>query len=133
MAYNFETKKVYTFTLYPSYVFDTDFKNITALGVVDYEIASKYADIYPLHAQVYPSLPNGTPNDPKAYNYLLLKTTAGNTLAIGIPWIKESTIVLVESRTIQVLVGGVSASDIQSIRNALVQNGYNQLEITMVN
>lgn len=133
MAYNFESKKVYTFSLYPSYVFDTDFKNITALGVVDYEIASKYADLYPLHAQVYSSLPNGTPNDPKAYDYLLLKTTAGNIMAIGIPWIKESTIVLIESRVIQVIIDGVSASDVQSIRNALVQNGYNQIDISLLN
>lgn len=131
MAYNFQIRKVYTFSVYPSFVFDTDFKYITVLGVVDYETATKYTDVYPLHAKVYPYLPAGTPNDPKAYDYLLIKTTAGNTMVIGIPWIKENTIELIESRTIRVLVGGTSASDINRIRNCLVQNGYNQLDITI--
>lgn len=132
MAYNFQTGKSYTFALYPSYVFSTDFKFVTVLGVVSYEIATQYADIYPLHIQVYSSLPAGTPNDPKAYDYLLIKTTANVTMVLGLPWIKENTIVENEGRTMQITVANVSATDVDKVRNALVQNGYNNLSITML-
>lgn len=132
MAYNFEIGKVYTFTLHPTHVFDTSFKNVTLMGVLNYEMASKYIDIYPLHAQVYSSLPNGTPNDPRSYSYILIKTSAGNTTVLGIPWINEGTIDLIESNTIQVLIGGVSAVDINRVKNCLIQNGYDQLDIKLI-
>lgn len=132
MAYDFQIRNVYTFTLYPDHVFDTDFKNVTVMGILDYEMASRYADIYPLHVQVYPSLPEGTPNDPRSYDYILVKTTAGNNVVLGIPWIKENTIELVDSKTIQVLISNASAIDISRVRNALLQNGYTQLDITLV-
>lgn len=133
MANNFETGLVYSFDIYPRAYFDTDFNNVTVLGTVGYEIASKYADIYALHAQVYPTLPGGTPNDPKAFNYLLIKTATGSTTIVGIPWIKQDTIELIESRTMIVTIDGVSASDITRVKNALVQNGFNRIDIKMVN
>lgn len=132
MAYNFETRLVYSFDIYPRAYFDTNFTNVTVLGTVGFEIASRYVDIHALHAQVYPTLPAGTPNDPGAYNYLLLKTANNSTTVIGIPWIKENTIELIESRTMLVTIDSISASDVSKVRNALVQNGYRNIDIKMV-
>jgi len=132
MSYSFQTGLTYSFTVYPSYILGTDFKNVVVLGVVNYEIASKYADIYALHAQVYPTLPEDTPNNPESYDYLLIKTTTGNKTVVGLPWIKEETIAVVDSKTIQVLISQVSANDITAIRNALVQNGFMNLKIDLM-
>lgn len=133
MAYNFETNSTYSFDIYPRAYFDTDFTNVTVLGTVGYEMAAKYADIYSLHVQVYPTLPENTPNDPKAFTYLIIKTTTGSTTVIATSWIKEDTIELIVARTMVVTIDNVSSSDINRVRNALVQNGFNNLDIQMVN
>lgn len=133
MSFNFETNLVYSFDIHPRAYFDTDFNNVRVLGTVGSEIASKYADIYALHAQVYTTLPYGTPNDPTAFNYLLIRTSTGSTTIVGIPWIKENTITLIESRTMLVTIDNISASDINKVRNALVQNGFNSIAIQIVN
>ncbi len=132
MTFNFETNLVYSFDIYPRVYFDTNFNNVTVLGTVGYELAAKYADIYALHAQVYPTLPSGTPNDPRVFDYIMIRTATGSTTVLAKPWIKEDTIELIEAKTIVVTIDNVSASDVSKVRNALVQNGYNQLDIKVV-
>lgn len=132
MNYNFETNQVYTFDIYPRVYFDTNFNNVTVMGTVGHEIAAKYADIYALHAQVYPTLPTGTPNDPRVFDYLMLKTATGSTTVIAKPWIKEDTIELIQAKTLVVTIDDVVASDISRIKNALLQNGYNKIDINIV-
>jgi len=131
MAYQFKNRSTYSFSVYPSAMIGSDFTNIVALGVVDYEVARKYDDIYALHAQVYNTLPSGTVNNAEGYDYLLLRTQDGSTTVLGLPWIREDTIELKDARTANVTIFGVSGSDVEKIRNALVQNGYNNVEITL--
>lgn len=127
---NFQIRQVYDFDVWPASIIGNNFKGVTVLALMDNETASKEFDTQAAHIQVYPLVP-GMVNDPNGYDYVKIKTTSGVTTIVGLPWIKEDTVQLVESRTITVKVGNVSASDVPRIREALVQNGFGNLVITI--
>lgn len=131
-AINFELRKVYDFDVYPSAILGSSFKSVTVMGIVDRDTANQSIDTQALHTQVYPFLPNGTPNDPNSYDYVKIRTVSGETTLLGLAWIKDDTVTLVSSTTAQVLIGNVAASDIPRIRDALVMNGFNNLDIKLV-
>lgn len=130
--YAFIPGMTYSFTTYPVGIIGANYDNVVALGTVNAEVARRTADIDALHAQVYPTLPVGTPNDPNAYNYLILKLPSGGTTILGIPWIREDTVVVKDTQTAQALIFGVSGEDLPKITNALVQSGYTNIQLTLV-
>lgn len=132
MTTQFELRKVYNFEVYPAALLGNDFKNVTVLAIMDRDTANKEIDCQALHINYYPSLPSGTPNDPNGYDYVRIRTTAGVTTVLGIAWINQESIQLVESRTMKITVGDVGAADVARVRNALVQNGYNNIDIQLV-
>ena len=131
MSYPFELKKVYNFDVYPSTILGDDFKNVTILSIMDYESALQLADVAAIHVNVYPYLPTGLPDDPSQYDYVRIRTASGQTTILGISWINLDTVELVESRRMMIKIDGVSSSDIERVRLALVQNGYNNIEINI--
>jgi hypothetical protein len=79
------------------------------------------------------SLPAGTPNDPTQYIYLRVQLTSGVLDAVAIPWIDDSSVTLVEpGNGVQITVGGAGAADVARLQLALVQNGYNNLQFTVL-
>jgi hypothetical protein len=131
MAYSFEIKGVYNFDVYPTAILGDDFDNVTILAILDYETALQTADIPAIHTNVFPYLPSGIPDDPSQYDYVRIRTASGSATILGIPWINLDTLELVESRRMTVKIEGVSSSDVERVRIALVQNGFNNLEITL--
>jgi hypothetical protein len=129
---NFVLRGVYSFDVFPAALLGTDYKNVTVLAIMDAATANREIDIQALHAQIYPMLPVGTPNDPYGYDYVKIKTTAGNVTILGIAWINDTTVTLVQSNTITAVIGNVSAVDVLRIRNALIQNGYNNIALSIV-
>lgn len=131
MTTNFKIKGVYNFDVYPSAILGTSFKNVTVMAIMDRATANKEIDTQAMHVLMYPYLPSGSVNDPDGYDYIKIKTTTGQTTIIGISWINDDTVELVESRTVTVVIDGVTASDVNRIKNALVQNGYSALTISI--
>lgn len=129
----FQTRKVYSFDVHPSAILGTGFKNVTVQAILDYQSALSFSDLEALHVNVFPHLPPGTPNRPQDFDYLLLRTESGDSTIIGIPWIVEETIELVESLKMNVVIDGVGSSDIERVRACLSQNGYNNIAISIVN
>jgi hypothetical protein len=109
----------------------TDFQNVTVLAILDYESALGLADIPAMHENVYPYLPAGSPRDPSTYDYLKIRTSAGRTVVLGMPWINESSITLVSSQKMLVTIDGVGSADIARVRTALNQNGYSAIKIEL--
>lgn len=128
---NFNIRGIYSFNVFPSALLNTSFNNVTIMGIMDPESASKEIDIVALHAQVYPSLPVGSPNNPKAYDYVKIKTTTGQVTILGLAWIDPASVAQVSSSTITAVIGGVSAGDVTRIRNMFAQNGYNNVNISI--
>ncbi len=131
MSYPFELKKVYNFDVYPSTILGDDFRNVTILSIMDYESALQLADVAAIHVNVYPYLPAGLPDDPSQYDYVRIRTASGQSTILGISWINLDTVELVESRRMTIKIDGVGSSDIERVRLALVQNGYNNIEISI--
>jgi hypothetical protein len=129
--YPFELKKVYNFDVYPTSILGNDFRSITILAILDYETALQTVDIPAIHTNVYPHLPSGIPDDPSQYDYIRIRTASGNATILGIPWINLDTLELVQSQRITVKIEGVSGSDVERVRLALVQNGFNNLDIQL--
>jgi hypothetical protein len=131
MSYSFQNRKVYSFDVHPSAILGTGFKNVTVQAVLDYDSALSFGDIDAMHANVYRYLPAGTPNRPQDFDYLLIRTDQGTTTIIGVPWIVEETIELVESLTMSVKIENVGNSDIERVRACLTQNGYDKISISL--
>lgn len=91
-------------------------------GVVDSIVsaseANKHADVYALHNRIYPYLPNGTPDDPSKYGYVLI-TTETEKKVIGIPWINLASSSVVESFYVYVDIPNGSQDIMDRVRKAL--------------
>lgn len=128
----FEVRKVYNVDLYPSAILGTGFKNITVSAILDYQSALAFADLESMHVNIYPHLPGGTPNRPQDFDYLLIRTENGDTAVLGIPWIIEETVELVESLKINAIIDGVGSADLERVRACLSQNGYDKIQLTLI-
>lgn len=129
---DFQVNSTYSFKVYAPNILTSDFSNVVVLGVLSYSIANKFEDITAMHAQVFNQLPAGSIDQPTKYQYLQIRFPTGDEAVIGIPWIKPDTIVQVAISTIRVDIGNASASDVTKIRNCLVQNGFNNLNISIL-
>lgn len=133
MSSPFVVNGKYNFEVFPIQILGNDFKNVTVLGIVHPSIAQNFLDIEASHVQIYPYLPEGTPDDARGYEYVMLRTVSGETTVLGLPWINANTIVNVESGTLLVEIVNVTSQDIQRVSDALVVNGYNAFNIKMKN
>lgn len=121
--------KTATFTIYPASIIMEDFTDVKILGVVSAEVASGMG-LAEKHVLVYPTLPEGTPNDYLAYNYLMVRLPNGNITTLGLPWIIPDSIRISSSVDINVLIRGKGVDDIDNLRKVLAGNGYNDVTIT---
>lgn len=121
----FVIRQTYNFEVYPNARLQTKYDSAIVLALMDFETAvSQGLDAQGLHINLYPSLPGGTPNDPRGYDYVKIKLPTGQSTILGLAWIKTNTVELVESRTITVKISNSSADKVQQIRDSLVQNGF---------
>jgi hypothetical protein len=124
-------RSTYNFEVYGTQILGNNYSGVTILAIMDADSAAKEIDAVSKHAAMFPYLPNGTPNNWRSYDYVKIKTVTNQVTVIGMPWIKENTITLVEARTATIKVGNVTGSDANRIRNALITNGFNDIEITI--
>jgi hypothetical protein len=127
----FQLRQVYNFDLYAPDVLGAGFKGAQVMGLIDRETANKYIDTQAMHIQIFPQLPVGWPNNANAYDYVKIKTSAGNIVVLGLAWIKTESVELVGSQTITVAIANVAADDIPRVRNALIANGFANLAISI--
>ena len=133
MAYNFKTNQTYNFEVYGTTILGNDYKNVLVIGIFNYQTALHFGDIDVTQVQVFPHLPSGTPNRPEEYEYLLIQTANKGKVVLARQWINESTVVQVGKSKVVVTVEEAGTADIEDIRAALMQNGYNKIDIRVVN
>lgn len=119
---------VVSFEVYPTSVLGNDFKNVTVKAILDSETARTAVpggfDAAALHANVYSSLPEGTPNNYTRYNYVKIAYPSGATAILGIPWIKAASVV---SKVVQrgvFTIEPIGIADVAIIQQALAGAGY---------
>lgn len=124
----------FSFEVYPSAVLGNNFKNVRLVGTFDARVAQSFGeDIVAMHANVYPTLPTGTvPNDAFQYNYFRIQYPNGEFQLLGIPWVRQDSIVVATSGRLTLVFDDVSPTDQDRIIVALSSNGYkpNSMEMS---
>lgn len=123
------TGKVVTFQLYPSAIVTDDFTNVKVVGVTTHEGVSDKISPVRMHALVYPTLPAETPNDYRLYEYAIIKKQDGTLTAVGLPWVKENSIVVIGSIELLVTIRNKTADDVTRLRKVLMENNFTDIEI----
>lgn len=124
-------KSTVSFSVYPTAVLPSSYKNVKVLGIIDDTTARALGhSVEEKHVNVYPSLPAGTPDDPTAYMYVRIQHASGELETLGLPWIRESTIVSMNFDVIYAKISQVQPSDYENILALLGANGYDHVELS---
>ncbi len=112
-----------SFEVYPSATLG-EFVNVELETVMTATSAANEIDIVALHANCYPSAPQGTvPNNARAYNYIKVRHSSGGTSFIGVPFIRPDSIVINTAHKAVLTWNSISAEQLQIINEALSSNG----------
>ena len=117
-----------SFQIYPSTIIGTTFTYCSIIAILDYATAQKFIDVDTLHANVYPTLPDGVPNNPSQYSYLKISLVSGQDAIVGVPWVNEGSTVKHEALRIKFIVENVTNEDLSKINILLSANGYNAVD-----
>lgn len=127
----FELNSVYNFNTVAPAILGLEFKRVTVLAVLNYSIANTYINIETNHINIFPYLPVGTVNDPKTYQYLLIKTETGEDTVLALPWIDLDSVTQVTSQSLVLTVNDINNTDTVKIRDAMIMLGYNNFTISV--
>ena len=125
----FSIGKVYTFnTLSPAFLSNT-VERVKLMSIMDAESARTFEPIDQKYAQVYSSLPPGSPKKPSDVTWYLFKAQNGSNVVLADPWIDSTSIEEIKLIDINVSVVRASLSDVDKIRIALSAAGITDFTI----
>lgn len=102
----------------------TNFNGCKILGVVDADTVRQFGvDVSALHANVYGTLPAGTPVSPDDFSWLKVKLANGETTFVGLPYIIASTLVVVDGNTMAFYVENCNQDVIDAVTRAIATTG----------
>ena len=127
---NLNIGKVYSFNTKSPVFLGASIERAKLKSIVDADTARRFAPIDQLHAQIYPTLPTGTPNDVNASTYYIFEGMNKSTIVFSEDWIVESSIEVIEHIEIVVTIPRASLSDIQKVRTALSAANIKDFAIT---
>ena len=114
-----------SFEVYPTTVIGNNFRDVRLEGILSAQSATETGlDIRALHMAVYPSLPQGTPNNPFSYDWIKIQHVNGSYETIGIPWIRPDSVTLSVGGRITLVFEDKTQQDLERIQSALSANGY---------
>lgn len=115
---------VVDFTTFATAQFNT-YKSVKVLAILDSDSAMMMGlDAPSMHAKIYPTLPAGSINDYRKYQYIRIQHPNGQTECIGVPWIVPASLIVKQSSTITVVFENVGPTDVDKIRQMSLLNGY---------
>lgn len=126
----FPLLKQVSFEVYPSLILGNNFNNVKVMGIIDADTARMLGlDAPVMHANVYPTLPAGTVDIYDEYLYIRVKHSNGEQSILGLPWIKTSSVNVLDYTNVILKVGNVNPGDAERIVQALASNGFHEIEI----
>lgn len=104
-------------------------------GIVSWSVARSFADIASLHRSLYPSMNRSEAKDDyRSYSYFLFQTTTGVNAnvpqVLGIPWIKEDTLVISGAANINLLFTNITPDNQTYLFQLLKANGFTNYQVT---
>lgn len=128
--HSYKLKAKYSFNTHAPAILGTSIRNATLTAILDYDVASGFTTPNTSHANIYPHLPAGTPNNPQKYTYLLFQLENGSKIVYANVWIDEATIRESTTSSITVVVENAVGGDEIKIRDMLALSGY-KFQITV--
>lgn len=124
--YEVQIGQRFSFEVYPTSILGNQFQDVRLEGILSARSAASYGvDIEALHANVYPTLPQGsTPNDPFVYGYIRIQYPSGEFAVLGIPWIRQDTIQIATGGRITLTFEDKTQADLDRMLLSLSSNGY---------
>jgi hypothetical protein len=130
---SFTLNSTITFDLYPAALLGNQINNVKVTAILDFATAQLYRnDLMALHQQVYPYLPQGTPNDPTQYWYIKVITPSGQPAVYGIPWIIDNTVQIYNGTSMQLTIDNVTPAQQNMIKKILSAAGFTAVNVTLV-
>lgn len=127
-------ESIVSFNLYPVAVLGANVSGAKVIvPAMDASVAVRLGvDIQAIHANVYPTLPTSTPNDPTQYPWVGLELANGQTMFIGLPYIVDNTLVVASASSIQFTVDNVEPADQNAILQALAAAGFTAVNMKVL-
>lgn len=105
------------------------YRGVKLIANITYDLAVEYTDVDSKHANIFDTLPEGTPRSAKDFNYLLIEQN-GRREAVGIPWIKDP-VTVIDSTVFDVQITGLNMNDgVRLITEALQSRGISDFVIS---
>lgn len=124
---------VVSFDTYAVAVLGTEYKDCTVVCHLDADtVRALGKDPAAQHANIYPSLPAGVPNDYTAYYYVKLKMLNGTLTYLGLPWIRKETIKSRQVRRAVYTFEDIGTEDIAEINEQLAAAGYRPAKVELI-
>lgn len=128
---NFEIGKVYTFNTKSPVFLGAVIERAKLKSIVDIDIARTMTPIDQQWAQIFPSLPAGTPNNPGGAVYYVFEGLNKTRIVVADAWVVESSIQVIEHITITATIPSASLGDVDVVRLALSAAGLKDFAITI--
>ena len=117
------------FEVYPSSIIGTRFNNAIVRGVVDHSGVTEFNPVV-MHANVFATLPSGSVDDFRKYNYLRLELENGNITFVGIPWIIANSVQVISNQDLVINIPKYGSHENQEfIKRMLLNNGITEFTI----
>ena len=130
--FNPDINVVYTFETYAPDILGTMHSRLICIGILNFDLANREADVYVKHQSVYPFLPDGSVRDPRSIQYFLFKSSTGEKIIFGQNWVKDDSVVINQLTTGVVTINNITVDQESVIRNALLTNGITNFIIEFV-
>lgn len=128
----FTVGRVYTFNTYAPEVLGLTQINVKCVVIMNAQNAlSDGIDIKAMHERIRPHLPAGYNNDPLTMTYVKLRNVSGLETIYSMDWINMATVKETSPRRIVATINGVSEADVNTIREALVMQGYTDIQLSL--
>ena len=124
--------RLYTFNTYAPEVLGLTQINVKCVAIMNAQNALRDGiDIHAMHERIRPHLPTGYNNDPLTMTYVKLRNTSGLETIYSMDWINMATVKETSPRRIVATINGVSEADVNTIREALVIQGYTDIQLSL--
>jgi len=126
---SFEINKVYNFTTLAAARLGSLYTDMRVKSIMTATEAMKHRDIYTLHNNLVPVIPN-LPVNAGDCVFLLLENTDGESTVLALEYIDPVSVILVTSVNIRIELTDASSEDISLLNMRLKELGYTNYNIT---
>ena len=108
------------------------YSNLKFISLLDPDTAGVYIDAVALHLQNRPYLPDPVPTAYSDYLYGLFKDAEGSKICLGVPWVREASIVTNDQPNYRIDLTAPTKAQVDSFKSMLAASGIENFKISIV-